>query len=115
MLGATLVSDSKTGAGAHLNGSVGQVHDDRLGGSDPPLDLGYCEAGTAGSHTSTSTSHGLHLPGLAALGEVLVHVLGEVPEEGELLVEGGGHLAAAHVGQVVALSELDIPGHRDTQ
>ena len=91
------------------------MHDDRLRGPDPSLDLGDGEAGTARPNTSTSSSTGLGLPGLAALGEVLVHVLGEVPEEGELLVEGGGHLAAAHVGQVVALSELDIPGHRDTQ
>ena len=89
------------------------MHDDRLRGPDPSLDLGDGEAGTARPHTSYSP--GLGLAGLAALGEVLVHVLGEVPEEGELLVEGGGHLAAAHVGQVVALSELDIPGHSDTQ
>ena len=93
------------------------MHDDRLGSSDPPLDLRDGEAGTGGSGlTPHSTSRLGDLPALSALGEVLVHVLSEVSEQRELLVERGGHLAAAHAGQVVALPKLDQPsGDREIE
>ena len=103
--------------GFYLNGPIGQVHDDRLGGPDPPLDLRDGHVGAAGSDSSPASSSNSSscssslddLPSLPALGEVLVHVLGEVAEQGELLVEGLRHLAAAHRGQVVPLAKLDKP------
>ena len=107
------LSQALTGADLYLNSPIGQVHDDRLGSSDPPLDLRDGHVGTAGSHRSSPSSNLHRLPALPALGEVLVHVLSEVAEQGELLVQGRGHLAAVHRGQVVALAKLDKPRKRE--
>ena len=89
------------------------MHDDRLGGADPSLDLrnGRVTTGppqSTGGGLDTGHAPSASPPSLPALGEILVHVLSKVPQQGELLVQGGGHLVGGHAGQVVALAKLYI-------
>ena len=92
----------------YLYCTVGQVHDDCLGGANPALDLWDGQVGVAAPWPLLPQLAGpAPCPALAALSEVLVHVLGEVAKQRELLVKGGRHLARGHGGQVVTLPELD--------
>lgn len=86
----------------HLNGSVSEMHDDCFWSPDPPLYLwnGNGHGSGAGLHTPISS--------LTPLCQVLIHVLGEVSEQGELFVEGGGDMLGGHGAHTAALSELDV-------
>ena len=91
----------------YLYCTVGQVHDDGLGGSDPALDLRDGQVGVTAAPLVEELGPLTPGPALAALSEVLVHVLGEVAQQRELLVKGGRHLARGHRGQVITLPKLD--------
>ena len=78
------------------------MHDDRLGGADPALDLRDGGVGVAGPPPRPAP----------ALGQVLVHVLGEVAQQRELLMQRGRHLRRRHRAQAAALPKLDIPDTR---
>ena len=81
------------------------MHDDGLGCSDPALDLWNSNIGVTASLIVLHNTESVVT--LSTLGEVLIHVLSKVSEEGELLVQGPGHRAAGHAGQVVTLAKLD--------
>jgi len=85
----------------HLYGAIGEVHDDGLGCPDPPFDLGYGGGGRGPDGVAPAA-----LTPLPSLSQVLIHVLSEVSEESELLMERGGDLVSSQTSHSVALSKL---------
>jgi len=98
------------------------MHDDGLGGPDPSLDLrnhaGRSSPSADRWRPRVAVLRGAAAAaqrGVAALGEVLVHVLGEVAEEDELLLEGGRDLAGGQVARAVhALTKLNVTESKRT-
>ena len=93
---------------SYLYGSVCEVHDDRLGRPDPPFDLRYGR-GVRGARRPQFSAPAASL---APLSQVLVHVLGEVPQQGELLVQRGRHVLGRHRGHAAALGELNVAARK---
>ena len=85
------------------------MHDDCFGRSYPPLYLRNGRGHGARARLDTPT------PRLAPLGEVLVHVLGEVAEQGELLVQGGGDMLGRHRAHTAPLAELDVAENKESK
>ena len=92
----------------YLDGPICEMHDDRLRCPDPPPDLRYGGQPRPGCRWRPSGGRPAPRHRLPPLGEVLVHVLGKVAEEGELLLEGGRDLVGGHAAAATTLTKLNV-------
>ena len=103
----------------YLNCPIGEMHDDGFGGSNPALDLwnnarrrrqsaaNWRPRAAIGRRCRRAVAPARRI---AALGEILVHVLGKVAEQDDLLLEGGRHLVGGQVARAAAsaLTKLNV-------
>ncbi len=90
------------------------MHDDGFGGPNPALDLWnnarrrtiWRPRAAIGRRRRTVAP----ARRIAALGEILVHVLGKVAEQDDLLLKGGRHLVGGQVARAAApaLTKLNV-------
>jgi hypothetical protein len=94
------------------------MHDDGFGGPNPALDLWNNarrrrqSAANWRPRAAIGRRRRAVAPArrIAALGEILVHVLGKVAEQDDLLLEGGRHLVGGQVARAAAptLTKLNV-------